>query len=383
MSQHWAFPFCPRPPGFDLNWPGLLERFAWLRAMEGCPQEPSWHEEGDVLTHTRMVVEALISGGDWQQLDPAMRSVVFAAALLHDVAKPSCTVKGGERIASPGHARKGAQMAQRFLYRDWLSDEMPVPFHERQQIVALVRHHGLPLWFLDKPDIERAVITSSLSVGNDLVALLAKADVLGRMCTDQKELMTRIELFCEFCREHNCLSQAYVFPSEHSRYLYFRIPTRSPLYEAYDDTQMEVVMMSGLPGSGKDTWIGHNLADYPVVSLDALRGQMEIDPEDHQGAVVEQAKDLARDYLRQGQHFIWNATNVTFPMRQGLIGLFASYNAHIRIVYMEAPWSELLNRNRQRPSPVPVGVINRLAERLDVPTRVEAHRVDWIVPGGS
>ena len=380
MNQYWIFPFCPEPPDFNLDWPALLSRFEWLRAMEGCLQEPLWHEEGDVLTHTRMVIEALISDDDWQQLDPATRSVMFAAALLHDMAKPSCTMKEDGRIASPGHARKGAQMAQKALYHAWPPNDVPVPFRERRQIVALVRHHALPLWFLDKPDIERVVITSSLSIRNDLVALLARADVLGRICNDQKGLVDRITLFHEFCQEHDCLSQAYVFPSNHSRYQYFRTPARSPLYEAYDDTQMEVVMMSGLPGSGKDVWIGRHPAGYPVVSLDTLREQMGISPEDHQGAVVDRAKDMARGYLRQGQSFIWNATNVTFQMRQGLIDLFAAYNVRVRIVYLEAPWSELLRRNQLRTSPVPVGVIGRLADRLDVPEMAEAHQVDWVVP---
>ena len=43
-----------------------------------------------------------------------------------------------------------------------------------------------------------------------------------------------------------------------------------PDYAAFDDTVCEVVMMSGLPGAGKDFWVAENLADCPVVSLDAL-----------------------------------------------------------------------------------------------------------------
>jgi len=88
---------------------------------------------------------------------------------------------------------------------------------------------------------------------------------------------------------------------------------------------------------------------------------------------------ITREYLREQQSFIWNATNTTRQMRQGLINLFAAYGARIRIVYVETSWPELLKRNQQRSRPVPAKVIRKLADQLDVPDLSEAHRVDWSV----
>ena len=52
---------CPGPPDWALDWTSLEARFDWVRALASCPQDPVWHAEGDVGTHTRMVLEALVS----------------------------------------------------------------------------------------------------------------------------------------------------------------------------------------------------------------------------------------------------------------------------------------------------------------------------------
>jgi tRNA uridine 5-carbamoylmethylation protein Kti12 len=53
------------------------------------------------------------------------------------------------------------------------------------------------------------------------------------------------------------------------------------------------------------------------------------------------------------------------------------------IVYVEAPYAEVNQRNRTRTMPVPEAVIERLIDRLDVPGLEEAHRVEWVVNNSS
>ena len=53
IEPAWRFPFCPAPPDFHLDWAGLVARFDWLQAMAGCPQEPVYHVEGDVLIRVK------------------------------------------------------------------------------------------------------------------------------------------------------------------------------------------------------------------------------------------------------------------------------------------------------------------------------------------
>lgn len=45
------------------DWPALLNQFDWVRAMVGVPQDPIYHAEGDVATHTRMAYEVIYAVG--------------------------------------------------------------------------------------------------------------------------------------------------------------------------------------------------------------------------------------------------------------------------------------------------------------------------------
>jgi predicted kinase len=325
-----------------------------------------------------MVTEALIADMNWRALEPERRSALFAAALLHDVAKPACmqiAVDGG--VSSPGHARAGAALAREILTRgEGFMEAMPFP--QREAVARLVRSHGVPLWFLEKRDPQRAVLAASMSARLDDVASLAEADVRGRICADQQELLERVALFRAYCEEQACLTQPYAFASDHGRFIYFRDLSKAPTYAAYDDTVCEATLMSGLPGAGKDTWITRHAPDVPVISLDAIRRELKVTPADDQGAVAALAKSRARELLRRQQPFIWNATNITRTLRTALIDLFAAYHARIRIVYLDAPWDVILRRNQEREASVPEPVIARMLRKLEVPDLTEAHEVDWV-----
>ncbi len=378
-ARRWAFPWLPAPPDWRLEWERIQAQFDWIRAMRGVPQDPQYHAEGDVLIHTRMVAEALIALDEWRALPPEERETLFAAALLHDVAKPACTrVEVDGKITSKRHARQGELLARELL---WMGSglDAPAPFALREQIAKLVRYHGLPLWLLEKSDPERAVIEASQTARLDRLALLAEVDVRGRICDDQQELLARIDLFRACAQEQQCYRSPRTFASAHSRFQYFRSAGRDPDYAAFDDTRCEVVLMSGLPGAGKDRWIQEHLPDWPLISLDRLRHDLRISPEAAQGPVVQAAKEQAREWLRQQRSFVWNATNVTRLLRSQLIDLFASYHARVRIVYVEAPLDEIFRRNAARPARVPEKVISHLLRKLEVPDLTEAHAVEYVV----
>lgn len=94
-----------------------------------------------------------------------------------------------------------------------------------------------------------------------------------------------------------------------------------------------------------------------------------------------ESRDLAREFLRDGQSFVWNATNLSRQLRGQCIRLFADYQAKVRIVYLEVPEERLHRQNRQRPAPVPRAVIERLLDRWEVPDQTEAHQVEWKTGG--
>jgi putative nucleotidyltransferase with HDIG domain len=377
MSEqiHW----CPSPPVYRVDWQCIEEVFPAVRQMADCPQDALHHAEGNVLIHTQMVLDALVSMPAWRALPEWEREVVFTAALLHDVAKPSCTRVEDGRITSRGHSKRGAITARTLLW------SLRLPIDAREQVANLIRYHQIPFFLIDKPGSRRTLFEVSQSARCDLLALVAEADARGRVCADQQKLLDNISLFTQYAEEQNCLRQPRQFPNDHSRFLYFRKEGRDPEYTAYDDTVCEVVLMSGLPGAGKDYWVAENLAGWPVISLDELRREMRISPTANQGAVVSRAREAARVYLRKKQPFVWNATNISRQMRELSVNLFAAYNARVRIVYVEAPEERLHEQNRERADAVPAEVIRKLTARWEVPDLTEAHSVEWVAgsPGAA
>lgn len=359
------------------DWQYLENRFEWIAEMRHTPQDPLHHAEGDVAVHTCMVLDALRQDAAFAALGEQEKEILWAAALLHDVEKRSTTVQEPDgRISAKGHARKGAQTARRILYKD-----EPAPFAIREQIWGLVQHHSIPLWLLERPDPLKLAISVSLEVNTQWLALLARADVLGRICHDQADLLYRVECFEEFCRESGCWGATRPFPSAHARMHYLQHDNSYPEYVPFEEPEMEVIMMSGLPGAGKDTYIRRHFPGLPVVSLDAIRESLGIDPADKRGngQTVQQGKEQARALMRQKRSFIWNATNTTRQMRTQLIELFLSYKAKVRIIYLEAPFEKLFGRNKNREAAVPAKVIEKLANKLEVPSPVEAHEVEYVI----
>lgn len=361
----------------NYQWEKVRRRFDWVRDMQGVPQDPVYHAEGDVETHTRMVLDALQELDSFKALPEQDQHILLAAALLHDVEKRSTTVVEADgRVTSYKHARKGELSSRSILYLDVLT-----PFPMREQVAKLVRHHGLPLWVFDKPDPRKAVIEASLEVDTHLLAILAQADVLGRTCEDKEDLLYSIELFIELCREHDCYGKPRAFTDEFSRFFYLQREDVAPDYAAFNDTKFEVVLMSGLPGSGKDMYINFNLSDWPLVSPDDLRREMKIKPNDKSGAgkVMQRAKEKAKEFMRIHKSFIWNAANITRLTRQQLIDLFLSYGAYVKIIYLEAPFEMLQEQNRNKEQPVPPEIMVKMLAKMEVPSLLEAHTVEYII----
>ncbi len=94
--------------GFELlDASGLLgEILPEIAALQGVPQPPEYHPEGDVWSHTLLLLENLRS--------PTLE--LAWAALLHDVGKPS-TFRRADRIRFDGHVEAGVEIARRILNR--------------------------------------------------------------------------------------------------------------------------------------------------------------------------------------------------------------------------------------------------------------------------
>ncbi|MEP3636937.1 MAG: AAA family ATPase [Paracoccaceae bacterium] len=360
----------PTGPLWQVDWVAIWLLWPELATLDTCPQDPIHHAEGDVGTHTRMVVEALVADPDWQNLPPDDRSYLFWAAVLHDIGKPAVTKHEEDgRISSRGHSRVGAAIARQLL---WHAGS---PFAWREALCGIIIHHQLPFWLIERPDPIRLAIETSWRCRPDHLCLHAKADALGRICDDHQTILESVSLAAMTFQEAGCWHTRFTFANDESRVAFFDLKGRDPNYAAHEDFKCTVTVMSGLPGAGKDTWVAKHRPSHPVVSLDLIRDELGISATDNQGQVIQAAHDRAREYLRAGTDFVWNATNVTRQNRSKVLRLLRDYGARFEIIYVEVSPDQLYRQNRDRSDAVPNAVIHRLTRKLEPPEPWEAHQV--------
>ncbi|MEN8146569.1 MAG: HD domain-containing protein [Campylobacterota bacterium] len=149
----------------------MLENFPELKALQGVPQDPVYHPEGDVWVHTLMVLDAMT---ELHTQDKKRNLCLSLAALCHDLGKADTTETIEGRIRAIGHENTGLPLTERFLGR--LSDEKAL----LDTIVPLVKHHLKPLQFYKQGAKSAAIRRLAAQVNIEELILLAKADFLGR-----------------------------------------------------------------------------------------------------------------------------------------------------------------------------------------------------------
>ncbi|MDP6524336.1 MAG: CCA tRNA nucleotidyltransferase [Kiritimatiellia bacterium] len=111
-----------------------------VSAMKGQEQPPEYHPEGDVFTHTVIMLNLLPS-----PCDP----ILALAVLLHDVGKPPTAFLDEQRWRFNAHASVGGDMAERILRR------LRLPSATVDAVSACVRGH---MRFLDVPRMKRSTL---------------------------------------------------------------------------------------------------------------------------------------------------------------------------------------------------------------------------------
>ena len=104
----------------------LHEVLPEVERMKGVEQPPQFHPEGDVWTHTLMLLEQL-------ELDCSM--TLAWGALLHDIGKPATFRIAPDRIRFDGHVEVGVAIATQICHRFRFSND------ETRQVLALVQNH--------------------------------------------------------------------------------------------------------------------------------------------------------------------------------------------------------------------------------------------------
>lgn len=149
-----------------------------LVPLATTPQDPEWHPEGDVWTHTLQCVDQarkLIS-----DLDRPRALTVMLAALCHDLGKPATTLFEDGRWRSRAHEEAGVAPSLALL--DRLRLHTLQGYDLRAQVSALVAQHLKPGQLYDERErvSDGAIRRLARKCEPDLLARVARADCLGR-----------------------------------------------------------------------------------------------------------------------------------------------------------------------------------------------------------
>jgi tRNA nucleotidyltransferase/poly(A) polymerase len=171
-----------RTAGFDLLADSglLFHIIPEMKALQGCTQPPEWHPEGDVWTHTRLMLSLL---------PEHVSAPLVLSVLLHDIAKPatwSCDPAEG-RIRFNGHDKLGAEMTENILRRLRFSNDIihatveAVGNHMKFMHIQEMRTARLKRWmasptFPDELDLHRVDCLGSNGFTDNYEFVLAKQE---------------------------------------------------------------------------------------------------------------------------------------------------------------------------------------------------------------
>lgn len=154
---------------------GILRLFPELQGLIDLPQDPQWHPEGDVWTHTLMVVDEMAR---LRIQDEPQDLIWMFAALCHDLGKVSTTQFLEGRWRSLGHEEAGVLPTLTFLER--------LTSHKAliEAVTVLVKEHLKPSLLysahLKQKVSDAAIRRLAMRVNIESLIVLAKADCFGR-----------------------------------------------------------------------------------------------------------------------------------------------------------------------------------------------------------
>ena len=176
---------------------GLDDWFPEVKALIGVEQNPDYHAEGDVFTHTMMVLdEAAKYRGEVS--DPF---AFMLTALCHDFGKAVCTEEIDGKLCSRHHETLGLPIAERFLLR--LTNETRIISYVKN----LTEYHMRPNAIAAFGSSVKATnkMFDSVRAAKDLF-YFAKADHFGRICAvgspfHENFLLERLRIYEDTMRE--------------------------------------------------------------------------------------------------------------------------------------------------------------------------------------
>ena len=339
-----------------IHW-DYIESFPETQALKETPQSPIWHAEGNAWNHTKLVVEHASNLAEFAGLDIPDTEILVTAALLHDIGKPATTFTDDDgKIHSYKHEIESERITRKLL---WEED-----IYMRERICRLVRlhmdiHKIKNYW---KFETFKKHIIDLMNSTEDfyLLCLLCMSDTKGAQydpeakCTD----VEKCEELCDFACDPN-------------RRLDWRI---KQLWRTYFPTNQTVIVLCGLPGSGKSTYASTQNAT--ILSRDTIREELGIcEPGQKCVGTMQQESKVSElfdqrfvDALKRGENIIVDNINLRRSYRDRYKELAKHHNVSWIYVYFQ---TEHLAINEIRRPEISHDIFMNMIDKFDFPDKSE------------
>lgn len=136
----------------------------------------------------------------------------------------------------------------------------------------------------------------------------------------------------------------------------------------------KLMVMIGIPGSGKSTWVSKNQNEAAIISPD----QYLMEHYNYEWSIENASEAWAHSYqryarlLKMESDVIWDATFTRMIDRSAVLNIAIGFGLHCTAVYLDTPLETCLERNeyRNRP-PVPLNTILHMSKGIQLPTEEE------------
>jgi predicted kinase len=330
----------------------FMESIPEFAKLGECQQNPKWHSEGTALQHTKLADEKfrteVLTGDDvfYELNDDTELLIIRAAIVLHDIGKGVTTSIGKDgNWHSYGHEIEGEKIARVLLWKE--------DIFVREMICSIIRYHMEPLRIFESKNWLSKMIEIGTRIPWKFLYYVKMADLLGSVqlnggtMADDLMKMEFIKTTAKTLNIWDKTSQTNEL-SKLTKHFSSRdfFPWKVP-----NNNNTTAVIMIGLPGSGKNTWIENNVSKYPDavhISRDDIRvdlgfcqpGEKYLGTNDEEEKVTEIYNAKLYDAIKNKKNIILNNVHLKKKYRESAVNIIRKAGYFVEYVYVEAPTIE-------------------------------------------
>ena len=328
---------------FQLNYPKFVKDMIESSHHYSETKLNPYHLEGSVFTHTMLVINQLEDGND------VVSQHVLIAALLHDIGKPISRKINieKERVNFFGHEPMSAFLALDIV--DHIVKDFKLKSINKRLLIEMIALHTEGFKLNEKQLTERLINNHALS---GYLTLLSNADQHGRFYEDEGRLKKSLE-----------------------------IKTKDNFH-----SENTVILMVGLPCSGKSTIIKEKYKDFAILSRDDI--VMELGAKQNildyntafrsvnQEEVDQILEKRKREYIKKKLNVVIDMTNMSRKSRRKRLSGFKGYEKHAHVVMTSLLNIKERDKNREGKG-IPDHVFENMSKSFYPPLYDEFDEIHW------